>query len=294
MTRGTGCPCTAGRSRSAGRITVEAASAATEMSASNCTAAEWPAYPSTDRHGCRESAAPARISPPALNHTVTTSRRRGRLRSTHRIPSAAPKTTTPATPAIIAPAASIAAAAQGPGVHGRAAESLGWRRCGHHASSANSGSSASPPARPTRYSELGAKVSVTVPDVPAGTTHPCCHPLTANGVNRVPALVRATQPVLILSGTTSTRDVVASGTCTSRRAGPHAPVAAGVAGTVADRAASGPDNSAPSTTNCGPGLTNSSCWPVGNVIGSAAQGGAGSGGPPRRGRTGGGGEGGEK
>ena len=36
-------------------------------------------------------------------------------------------------------------------------------------------------------------------------------------------------------------------------------VAAGVVGEVANWAASGPDNSAPSTTNCGPGLTNSSC-----------------------------------
>src|SRR3984957_17552195 len=206
------------------------------MSASSCTAAEWPAYPSTDRHGCRDNAAPARISPPALNHRVTTSRRRGRLRNTHRIPSAAPKTKTPDTPAISAPATSIATAAQGPGVHGHAAESAARRRGGHHASSANSGSSANPPARPARYSELGAKVSVMVPDVPAGTTHPCCHPLTANGVNRVPAL-RATQPGLILSGTTSPRDVVASGTRTSRRAGPHAPVAAGVGGGVADWAA---------------------------------------------------------
>src|SRR6201999_4517651 len=194
-------------------------------------------------------------------------------------PSAAPKTKTPGTPAISAPAVSIATAAQGPGVHGRAAESAVRRRCGHHASSANSGSSASPPARPARYSELGAKISVMVPDVPAGTTHPCCHPLTANGVNRSPALVRATQPVLILSGTTSTRDVVASGTRTSRRAGPHAPVTAGVVGAVADWAASGPDNSAPSTTNCGPGLTNSSCWPVGNAIGSASQGWADTGAP---------------
>src|ERR1700722_12328681 len=255
------------------------------MSASSWTAAEWPAYPSTDRQGCRDSAAPARISPPALNQMVTTSRRRGRLRSTHRMPSAAPKTTTPATPAITAPADSIATAAQGPGVHGRTAESLGRRRCGHHASSANSGSSASPPARPARYSELGAKVSVMAPDVPAGTTHPCCHPLTANGVKRIPALVRATQPVLMLSGTTSTRDVVAAGTRTSRRAGPHAPVVAGVAGAVADWVASGPDNSAPSTTNCGPGLTNNSCWPVGNVIGSASQGCAVTGAPSSKAPT---------
>ena len=64
----------------------------------------------------------------------------------------------------------------------------------HHAIKANSGSSASPPARPARYSELGAKVSVMVPDVPAGTTQPCCHPLTVNGVSRAPVLVRATQP----------------------------------------------------------------------------------------------------
>ncbi len=66
-------------------------------------------------------------------------------------------------------------------------------------------------AKPARYSELGAKVSVTVPDVPAGTTQPCCHPLTATGVSRVPVLVRATHPGLRLSGTTSTRDVAASG-----------------------------------------------------------------------------------
>src|ERR1700722_5628364 len=242
------------------------------MRASSCTAAEWPAYTSTDRHGGRDNAAPARISPPALNHSVTTSRRRGRLCSTQRITSAAPKTKTPATPAISALAVSIATGDQGPGVHGRAAESVGRRRGGHHASSANSGSSAKPAARPARYNELGAKVSVMVPDVPAGTTHPCCHPLTTNGVNRVPALVRATQPVLILSGTTSTRAVAAPGTRTSRRAGPHAPVAAGVAAAAADWAASDPDNSAPSTTNCGPGLTNSSCWPVGNAIGSASQG----------------------
>src|SRR5271155_5195896 len=109
-----------------------------------------------------------------------------------------------------------------------------------------------------------------VPDVPAGTTQPCCQPLMATGVSRVPALVRATQPVLRLSGTTNTRDVFASGMRTSRRAGPHTPAAAGVtdaAAAVGDWAASGPDNFAPSTTNCGPGLINSSCWPVGNWIG---------------------------
>src|SRR5271156_1449717 len=126
-------------------------------------------------------------------------------------PAPPPTPPPPATPAISAPAVSIATAAQGPGVHGRAVESLGRRRGGHHASSANSGSSANPPARPARHSELGAKVSVMVPDVPAGTTHPCCHPLTANGVNRVPALGRATPPEVILSGTTSTPAAAALG-----------------------------------------------------------------------------------
>src|ERR1700758_3089270 len=100
-----------------------------------------------------------------------------------------------------------------------------------------------------------------MPDVPAGTTQPCCQPLTATGVSRVPALVCATQPGLRLSGTTSSRDVAASVTRTSRWAAPHAPVAGvmDAAVVVGDSAASGPDNCAPSTTNCGPGLINSSC-----------------------------------
>src|SRR6185312_12452100 len=130
-----------------------------------------------------------------------------------------------------------------------------------------------------RYSELGANVSVTVPDVPTGTTQPCCHPLTANGVNRIPELVRATQPALMLSGTTSTRDVSATSTRTSRRAGPHAPVDAGVVVALGSPAASGPDSSAPSTTNCGLGLTNNSCWPVGSRIGCGSQGWARTGAP---------------
>ena len=129
-----------------------------------------------------------------------------------------------------APAASTGTAAHSPGVHGgHGAQSAGRRRCGHNASRASSGNSASPPARPTRYSELGAKLSVMVPDVPAGSTQACCQPLTANGRNRSPVLVRATQPGLMLSGTTSTRDVVPFGTLISRRAGPQAPVVTGVA-----------------------------------------------------------------
>src|SRR6201987_1079053 len=106
-----------------------------------------------------------------------------------------------------------------------------------------------------------------VPDVPGGTTQPCCQPLTATGVSRVPALVCATQPGLMLSGTTTTRDVAESGMRTSRRGGPHVPVEADVTDAAVDSAASGPDNCAPSTTNCVPGLINSSCWPVGNRIG---------------------------
>ena len=88
------------------------------------------------------------------------------------------------------------------------------RRVRHNASMANSGSNARPTARPARYSELDAKVSVMVPGSPAGTSQPCCQPLTATGVNRAPLLVRATQPGLMLSGMTSTREA-------GRRRGPH-------------------------------------------------------------------------
>ena len=51
-----------------------------------------------------------------------------------------------------------------------------------------------------------------------------------------------------------------------RRWPPAWPVAVG------DSAASGPDSCAPSTTNCGPGLINNSCWPAGSAIGSRSQG----------------------
>ena len=94
--------------------------------------------------------------------------------------------------------------ARAPGLRGRVSRRP--RRVRHNASSASSGSRASPTARPARYSELEANVSVMVPGSPAGTTQPCCHPLTATGVKRDPALVRATQPGLMLSGMTSTRD----------------------------------------------------------------------------------------
>ena len=78
-----------------------------------------------------------------------------------------------------------------------------------------------------------------VPGFPAGTTQPCCQPLTATGVRRAPVLVRATQPGLMLSGMTSTREVADGGTCTSRRSGPHAPVGARTEAALGNSAAVG-------------------------------------------------------
>src|SRR5690625_2461393 len=97
-----------------------------------------------------------------------------------------------------------------------------------------------------------------VPWVPAGTTQPCCQPFTATGTSRVPSGARATQPPLLLSGTTSTRETAAPDTVTSRRAGPQAPTSAGVTAAVS-AASDGPDSVALSTTNAEPGLISSSC-----------------------------------
>ncbi len=87
-------------------------------------------------------------------------------------------------------------------------------------------------------------------------------------------LVRATQPGLMLSGMTSTRDVGEAGACTSRRLGPHAPVAAGVGGGVlagGSSATSGVSSCAPSTTNAAPGLISNSSCPAGSAIGLRSQ-----------------------
>ena len=50
-------------------------------SAAGTTPAECPTYPSTDRHGYRDSAAPARISPPDTSPSVQTRCHRGDPRS---------------------------------------------------------------------------------------------------------------------------------------------------------------------------------------------------------------------
>src|ERR1700759_4456858 len=105
---------------------------------------------------------------------------------------------------------------------------------------------------------MGAKGSVMGPDVTAGTTQPCCQPFPAPGARPGPVRVGAPHPGLMLPGPPGPGDAAAAGTRTSRRAGPHAPVAAGVAVAVCDSAASGPESCAPSTKNCGPGLINSS------------------------------------
>ncbi|CNV99433.1 Uncharacterised protein [Mycobacterium tuberculosis] len=187
--------------------------------------------------------------------------------------------------AITAPAASTPAAAQAPGLQGGVGRSASCRRpVRQNASRASRGSRASPIARLARYSEFGANVSVMVPGFPAGTTQACCHPLTAIGVSRAPVLVRATQPELMLSGTTSTREVADSGTRTSRWVGPHAPVSAEV--TVAlDNPAPGVDNWAPSTTNAAPGLISNSCCPAGSAIGSRSHGSAATGSPSSKAPT---------
>ena len=177
--------------------------------------------------GAGTAAAPARISPPALSATVSPSRHRCRSRSAYRRPRRHADHDEPGHPGDHRrrrPAPRPPPT--GPGVHGRGRWVVGaaCRRVRHNASTASSGSSASPTASPARYSELEAKVSVMVPGSPAGTTQPCCHPLTATGVSRAPVLVRATQPGLMLSGMTSTREVADAGARTSRRSGPHAPV----------------------------------------------------------------------
>src|ERR1700738_5338169 len=184
----------------------------------------------------------------------------------------------PDTPAISTPAPNTATTAQGPGLQVSAGAVLSeFRRRRHSARTASNGSNVNPSARPARYTELEAKVRVMFPGSPGGTTHPCCQPLTVTGVSRTPLLVRASQPGLMLSGITSTREVDEAGARISRRAGPQVPVAA--------EAVAAPGNSvpavswAPSTVNAVPGLINNSCWPAGRVIGSGSQGIAATGSP---------------
>ena len=57
---------------------------------------------------------------------------------------------------------------------------------------------------------------MTVPDVPAGTSQPCCQPLTGTGVSVIPVSVVAVHPGLMLSGTTITRATGDGGTRSSR------------------------------------------------------------------------------
>ncbi|KXW75022.1 hypothetical protein JL15_24710 [Mycolicibacterium phlei DSM 43071] len=160
----------------------------------------------------------------------------------------------------MATATTAAPTTTGRGCH-TGAGSFGSRRprTGTNASSASTGSSASPPNSPARYGRFSGNVSVTVPSVPGGSSQPCCQPLTVIGVNSVPSPACATQPGLMLSGTTSTRDVAAASTVTSRRSGPHVPVRAGSVGAGVISPASGPTSCAPSTTNVSPGLITSSC-----------------------------------
>ncbi|CAG6963194.1 hypothetical protein PICSAR132_01369 [Mycobacterium avium subsp. paratuberculosis] len=109
------------------------------------------------------------------------------------------------------------------------------------------------------------------PGSPAGTSQPCCQPLTAIGVSRAPLPVRATHPGLMLSGMTRIREVFDGPAAISRRSGPQPRHDATRTGWAAS-AAAGVDSSAPSTTNWAPGLINSSCWPAGSAIGSRSQG----------------------
>ncbi len=76
--------------------------------------------------------------------------------------------------------------------------------------------------------------------MPGGSTQPCCQPLTVTGVSRVPSARCAIQPGLMLSGTTSTRDVSDAGTLTSRSALLQVPVCAGTVAAGRIRPASGP------------------------------------------------------
>ena len=104
--------------------------------------------------------------------------------------------------------------------------------------------------------------------MPAGIIQPCCQPLTVTGVSAAPSAVRAVQPGLMLSGTTSTRGACEAGMSTSRWSALHAPVSTGTVAAVGNWLSCGPASWTPSTTNAAPGLISSSCWPAGNVIGS--------------------------
>src|SRR4051794_6505249 len=101
------------------------------------------------------------------------------------------------------------------------------------------------------------------PDTPAGTTQPCCQPLTLIGSSSAPSAERAVQPGLMLSGTTSTRCASDAVTSTSRWSGCHCVVSAEVIAALGNVAASGPASCTPSATNAGPGLITSSCSPAG-------------------------------
>ena len=118
---------------------------------------------------------------------------------------------------------------------------------------------------------MDGNVRVIVPAVPAGSTQPCCQPLTTIGVSCVPSAVCATQPGFTLSGTTSTRDRGDGSVRTSRRSGPHAPICTRVVaaggGTIGDVM-----SAAPSTTKPSPGLISSSWVPAGSAIGFALAG----------------------
>jgi len=63
---------------------------------------------------------------------------------------------------------------------------------------------------------LDENLSVIGPEMPAGTTQPCCQPFTVTGFSKEPSPVRAVHPGLMLSGTTSTREASAGWTVTSR------------------------------------------------------------------------------
>ena len=72
-----------------------------------------------------------------------------------------------------------------------------------------------------RYNVFEGKSSVMTPPEPAGTTQPCCHPLTRTTVNATPSAVCAVHPGLMLSGTTRTRETADAGTSTERRSADH-------------------------------------------------------------------------
>ncbi|CQA10750.1 Uncharacterised protein [Mycobacteroides abscessus] len=179
-------------------------------------------------------------------------------RSGHRVQtlnaSAARPTAIPEIPLIAVSAANTATPAAGPARQGATGGSVVRPRAGSRAKHARMGSSANPPNNPARYQVLRPKVSVILPPSPAGSTQPCCHPLTRTGVSRCPCASRAAQPGLMLSGTASTRSCADGSAVTSRRSGPQAPFGATVivaeAGSVVAAV-----SCTPSTMNCWLGLT---------------------------------------